>query len=164
MTRHTSLVHEFVEYVPAELAEGVLYISIPYRTAVHRCACGCGNKVVTPISPADWQFSWDGNTVSLTPSIGNWGFSCRSHYWIVGGRIRWSQAWTNEQIAAGRARDDHGRAQYFAARATATIGPPQQSDQAIARLPRFLRSLASMMATLSTRLKARLDRKLQPAA
>ena len=91
MTRHTSLVHEFVEYVPAELAEGVLYISIPYRTAVHRCACGCGNKVVTPISPADWQLSWDGDTVSLTPSIGNWGFLCRSHYWIKGGRIRWSQ-------------------------------------------------------------------------
>jgi Family of unknown function (DUF6527) len=51
--RRTSITHEFVEYIPAELAEAVLYISITYRTAVHRCVCGCGNKVVTPISPAD---------------------------------------------------------------------------------------------------------------
>ena len=119
MITHASLAHEFVEYIPAELAEGVLYISIPYRTAVHRCACGCGNKVVTPISPADWQLFYDGDTVSLTPSIGNWGFPCRSHYWIKAGQIRWSHAWTDDQIAAGRARDDHGRAQYFAARAAA---------------------------------------------
>ena len=86
---------------------------------MHRCACGCGNKVVTPISPADWQLFYDGDTVSLTPSIGNWGFPCRSHYWITHGQIRWSRAWTDDQIAAGRARDDRGRAQYFAARAAA---------------------------------------------
>jgi hypothetical protein len=35
-----------------------------------------------PISPADWQLAYDGDTVSLTPSIGNWGFPRRSHYWI----------------------------------------------------------------------------------
>ena len=29
-----------------------------------------GNKVVTPISPADWQLFYDGDTVSVTPSIG----------------------------------------------------------------------------------------------
>jgi hypothetical protein len=85
--RRASITHEFVEYVPAKLAEGVLYISITYRTAVHRCACGCGNKVVTPISPADWQLLYDGDTVSLTPSIGNWGFPCRSHYWIRSNQV-----------------------------------------------------------------------------
>jgi len=72
------LTHEFVEYVPAELADGVLYISIIYRSAVRRCACGCGNKVVTPITPADWQLPYDGDTVSLTPSIGNWGPAVRT--------------------------------------------------------------------------------------
>ena len=133
MIRHASLAHEFVEYIPAELAEGVLYISIPYRTAVHRCACGCGNKVVTPISPADWQLFYDGDTVSLTPSIGNWGFPCRSHYWIKAGQIRWSHAWTDDQIAAGRARDDRGRAKYFAARAAAAMDLPSQPDQADTR-------------------------------
>src|ERR1700754_4406276 len=119
MIRRTSLAHEFVEYVPADLADGVLYISIPYRTAVHRCACGCGNKVVTPISPADWQLFYDGDAVSLTPSIGNWGFPCRSHYWIDANEIQWSGEWTDKQIARGRARDDRDRAMYFAGRAAA---------------------------------------------
>jgi uncharacterized protein DUF6527 len=121
--RYTSITHEFVEYIPGELAEAVLYISITYRTAVHRCACGCGNKVVTPISPADWQLFYDGETVSLTPSIGNWGFHCRSHYWVTSNQVQWSGTWTDKRIAAGRARDDWDRQQYFAGRTAAAHEP-----------------------------------------
>lgn len=126
--RRTSITHEFVEYIPAELTEAVLYISITYRTAVHRCACGCGNKVVTPISPADWQLLYDGDTVSLTPSIGNWGFPCRSHYWIRSNQVRWSRAWTDQQTAAGRARDDQARERHFTGRAAGPHEPPQTAD------------------------------------
>jgi hypothetical protein len=36
--------HEFVEFIPKERQEGVLYVSIPYATAVHNCFCGCGLK------------------------------------------------------------------------------------------------------------------------
>lgn len=121
--RNTSITHEFVEYIPKDLTEGVLYVSITYRTAVHRCACGCGNKVVTPISPADWQLVYDGETVSLTPSIGNWSFPCRSHYWITSNQLHWSGAWTDKRIAAGRARDDQDRQQYFAGRADGAHEP-----------------------------------------
>jgi len=121
--RRTLIKHEFVEYVPSELAEGVLYVSIPYAIAVHRCACGCGNKVVTPITPVDWQLLFDGDSVSLTPSIGNWGFPCRSHYWIKSNVIRWSGAWTDDEVAAGRWRDDRDREAYFARRAEADVGP-----------------------------------------
>ncbi len=120
--KRTSIKHEFVKYVPSELAEGVLYVSIPFATAVHRCACGCGNKVVTPITPADWHLVFDGDTVSLTPSIGNWGFPCRSHYWIKRDKIRWSGAWTDEQVVAGRKRDDRGREAYFTQREEAEAG------------------------------------------
>jgi Family of unknown function (DUF6527) len=147
--KHNMLIHEFVEYVPAELADGVLYISTIYRTAVHRCPCGCGNKVVTPITPADWQLLYDGDTVSLTPSIGNWGFPCRSHYWIDAGQIRWSRAWTSDQVAAGRARDDHGRAQYFAQRAAATSAPSANR----ARIPGFRHRLRSSTTALMARLR-----------
>lgn len=118
----TSIKHEFVEYVPSKLVEGVLYVSIPYATAVHRCACGCGNKVVTPITPADWRLVFDGDTVSLTPSIGNWGFPCRSHYWIKRNEIRWSGDWTDEQVVTGRQRDYSGREAYFTRRAEAEAG------------------------------------------
>lgn len=38
----------------------------------------------------------------MAPSVGNWSFPCRSHYWIDQSRIRWAGAWTDEQVEAGR--------------------------------------------------------------
>lgn len=74
--------HEFVKSVPKNPEKGVIYVSIDYATVIHQCCCGCGREVVTPLSPTDWQLSFDGQTVSLDPSIGNWSFPCQSHYWI----------------------------------------------------------------------------------
>lgn len=135
--RHTSIDHVFVEFIPSELKEGVLYISIPYATATHKCACGCGNKVVTPISPIDWQLFFDGDSVSLTPSIGNWEFPCRSHYWIKADKVRWAEAWTPEQIVSGRQREARDREQYFASRRAAINSTGQTDAEAqIGKRPR----------------------------
>lgn len=107
---------EFVEFVPNPRQEGVLYVSIAYKTAVHSCACGCGNKVVTPINPAQWGFCWDGDDVTLTPSIGNWQFPCRSHYWIYMGEVIWAPAWSRKRVSAGRERDRAALAKYLRGR------------------------------------------------
>jgi hypothetical protein len=96
---------EFVDHVPDEKQYGVLYISMRFATAIHLCCCGCGNPVVTPLSPADWRMTFDGETVSLQPSIGNWAFPCQSHYWITENKVRWAPRWSARQIEAGRARD-----------------------------------------------------------
>ena len=109
----TALAHEFVEFVPNELAQDTLYISIPFATAVHLCACGCGSKVVTPIHPTGWQLLFDGDTVSLQPSIGNWSFRCRSHYWIRNDRVVWALSMTQEEIERGRRRDRQLIDDYF---------------------------------------------------
>ncbi len=114
--KRSSITHEFVGFVPRELEEGVLYVSIPYATAVHRCACGCGNKVVTPISPAEWHLIFDGDAVSLTPSIGNWQLPCRSHYFIRWNEIQWARRWSAQQIADGLRRDESESEMYFADR------------------------------------------------
>lgn len=82
--------HRFVENIPEVLEQGVLYVSLRYRTMVHRCACGCGEEVVTPIGPAAWTMTYDGGGVSITPSIGNWSLPCRSHYWIERNRVLWA--------------------------------------------------------------------------
>src|SRR5690348_6953534 len=79
--------HKFVDLIPDVVEEGVLYISIPYATAIHKCACGCGETVVTPIRPTDWTLTWDGDTITVNPSIGNWSFPCQSHYFIVENKI-----------------------------------------------------------------------------
>lgn len=110
--------HEFVEFIPKEREEGVLYVSIPYATAVHNCLCGCKTKVVTPISPVGWQLVFDGETVSLTPSVGNWSFPCRSHYFIQQNTVVWAGDMTDEAIAWGRARDRTARDAYFDTKST----------------------------------------------
>ena len=44
---------------------------------------------VTPLDPDEWQLSFDGETVSLYPSIGNYRFPCHSHYFITKNKVRW---------------------------------------------------------------------------
>ncbi|WP_461094656.1 DUF6527 family protein [Spirosoma gilvum] len=95
----------FVKFIPESLEDGIIYISIDYCTAIHNCVCGCGNKVVTPFTPTDWELSFNGETISLSPSIGNWSFDCRSHYWIKRSKIQWAGQWSQEEIEAGRRKD-----------------------------------------------------------
>jgi len=104
---------EFVEFIPESLEEGVVYVTIPYATVSHLCACGCGNKVVTPLGPADWELIFDGEQLSLFPSIGNWQLPCQSHYWIWRNSVSWAGSWTPEQIKAGRQRDERDLKSYF---------------------------------------------------
>lgn len=109
----TLLIHKFVEYIPSELEEGVLYITVEYKTAVHLCACGCGNKVITPITPNDWRLIYDGITISLSPSIGNWSFECKSHYWIRRNLIFKAKPWSQEEIDLGRKNDAKKKRAFF---------------------------------------------------
>ena len=113
---HRTLRHEFVEFVPEQLEQGVLYISMRFATATHLCACGCGNKVVTPFSPTDWKLIFDGDTVSIDPSVGNWAFPCQSHYWISSNKIIWARRWSRERIIAGKAYDSKRKARYYSDR------------------------------------------------
>ncbi len=105
--------HRFVEFIPDSLEEGILYISVDYCTAIHKCVCGCGNKVVTPISPTAWQLSFNGRSVSLKPSIGNWNFDCQSHYWIENNKIRHAVQWSREEIESGRDRDANLKREFY---------------------------------------------------
>lgn len=105
MTRVTAIEHRFVDTIPKELDEGVLYISIQYTTAVHRCLCGRGNKVTTPIRPQKWHLEFDGERVSLDPSIGNFSFPCQSHYWIRSDRVYWSDQLSKSEIDRLRIRE-----------------------------------------------------------
>lgn len=107
------LQHRFVELVPDVLEDGVLYISIEYCSAIHKCVCGCGNEVVTPISPTGWQLSFDGKTVSLYPSIGNWNFECKSHYWIRKNRVILARKWNEKEISQAGKLDTKKKKRFF---------------------------------------------------
>lgn len=111
--RWQKLEHRFVRHLPDTLEPGVLYISVEYATASHSCCCGCGEEVVTPFSPVGWRMIFDGETVSLWPSIGNWNLPCRSHYVIKQGRVIEASPWTDEQIAAEGRRYKAAKARYY---------------------------------------------------
>lgn len=128
----TTFEFSFVEFMPPELGEGVLYISLTYATASHRCFCGCGMKVVTPLSPTDWNLKFDGDTVSLDPSIGNWSYPCRSHYILRGNRVRWAGSMAASDIDAIRQRDQLDKRRYYAFRLKRDI---PLHDAAIALVP-----------------------------
>jgi hypothetical protein len=68
--------------------------------------CGCGNEVVTPISPTGWTLNFYGDSVSLSPSIGNWSFKCRSHYFITKNKIRHAYSWDDWKIILNRKQEE----------------------------------------------------------
>ncbi len=105
MTRIEQIRPESVEFIPENLEPGILYVSRRYSTASHLCCCGCGMEVVTPLNPAKWGLTEVNGTVSLNPSVGNWSFPCKSHYWISSNRVQWAGAMSAERIAAVKARD-----------------------------------------------------------
>lgn len=139
---------EFVEAVPELLEEGVLYISIRFRTAAHLCACGCGSRIVTPIRPAKWSLTYDGASISLWPSVGNWQKRCRSHYIVKNGKVHWAGAWTDREIAAGRARDRAALRDYYS---KVSIEDPIPADKPSRRKGHWFRRQLNKIAALMRR-------------
>lgn len=101
----------FVDAIPSVLSPETMFVSIKYATVVHLCACGCGNEVVTPLSPRDWRLEFDGESVSIFPSIGNWSLTCRSHYWIKKNRVKWAADWPESRVENARKIDRTSREQ-----------------------------------------------------
>ena len=62
-----TIVPKFVDRVPSEIEEGVIYISTSVNTAIHLCPCGCKTEIVTPIDTSEWIVTYDGETISLHP-------------------------------------------------------------------------------------------------
>jgi len=85
------LILKRVKFIPEMIEPGILYYTEEFNTAVHLCACGsCGEHVVTPINPEyGWTLSLHGEVPTLTPSIGNDQYPCKSHYHVTEGKIVW---------------------------------------------------------------------------
>ena len=140
MKHEVVLEHRFVTAIPEELEERTVYVSVEFATVAHKCCCGCGREVVTPLTPTDWSLIFDGETVSLRPSVGNWNLPCQSHYWIRNNRARWALPWSRDQIEAGQAADAQAKAVYYgrepgqpeqpAAAAATTLAAPTSGQTA----------------------------------
>lgn len=110
---NSSIRLRLVKFVPKTLEENILYVSKRFKVAAHKCPCGCESKIITPLGPCEWAFTKKRGKPTLHPSIGNWQLPCRSHYWIIDGKIKWSFQLTDEEIEAGRKEEQERRASYF---------------------------------------------------
>ena len=124
----------FIEFIPETIEEGKLYISDVYQTAIHKCCCGCGEEVVTPLSPADWQLKKNMNRVSLRPSIGNWNYRCKSHYFVTNNRVIWADKFTQKQISSVQAKDNLDKQKYIANKNKQGSNSEQDSDSWFSKL------------------------------
>jgi hypothetical protein len=91
--------------LPEVLADGVLYISDEFQLAAHKCCCGCGEDVITPLNEAQWSVMKRGSMVSLWPSVGNWKYACCSHYWITANQVIDAPPMTAPEIKLATRRD-----------------------------------------------------------
>lgn len=130
--RRTHLSFQIVDFIPEEIQDGVLYVSFRFGTAVHKCCCGCGEEVITPMGPTDWSISIEDDAVTLHPSIGNWSYSCRSHYLIRRSKVVWAGDLTDSQIEHGRELSRRAKQAYFVevnrAKARQFITAPKPSN------------------------------------
>jgi len=106
---------EYVEQLPEQLAEGVLYICEEFDLTAHKCCCGCGEDVYNKLGPGKWRIvKMSDGSVSLDPSVGNWNYACRSHYWIRKNRIVDAGRMSARAIREVQRRDRRDRDRYIA--------------------------------------------------
>lgn len=134
--RHRTLTPRFVQAIPRALEAGVLYVSMEYGTVVHSCCCGCGLEIVTPLTPTDWHLSFDGEAVSLWPSVGNWSLPCKSHYVIRRNQVIESGVWHQERIDAEQRRDKVAKAKFYGSPQLALGEEEKESEGFWSRLMR----------------------------
>lgn len=138
------MIHKFVEFLPAKFEADTLYVSMEYKTVAHSCCCGCGEEVVTPITPNDWSLTYNGKDISLYPSIGNWDFKCRSHYWIKNNNVIWAENWTEKQIENTKKLDVIRKHKYYENKSTKEKVEEKSSSKKEWFLYRFFKSLLGL--------------------
>src|SRR6266568_872058 len=113
MSRIDAVTFEFVDLLPPTLVDGVVYISLEHRIVIHNCCSGCGERVVNGLSPAQWTLTFDGETISLSPSIGNGALACNSHYWIRQNKVIWAKPLTAAQTRASQRADSKAAVAHY---------------------------------------------------
>lgn len=111
------------------------------RPGIHRIECGEYGRY-TRFSPRDWSMKFNGEAVSISPSIGNWSFACQSHYILDGGRVHWADRWSRERIELGRLLDRERKERHYKGEPTAPIlAEPKVQAARLGPLARFARWL-----------------------
>lgn len=83
-------------------------------------------------------------SVTLNPSIGNWSYPCRSHYFIQANRVVWASQFSEAQIQRVQAADQRAVARHVArSQKNHHSGLGDQIAKAFVVLWRFLKDVFS---------------------
>lgn len=91
MKKEKTFYPEFLKYIPNDIDDSKLYISLEFGCAIFMCPCGCGHKAVLSLRPF-WEDAWDieinEDKVSFSPSI--LSGVCKSHFYIKNNKVEWA--------------------------------------------------------------------------
>ncbi|WEX08943.1 DUF6527 family protein [Chelativorans sp. AA-79] len=88
----------WVERIPTQMQEGVVYHTEEFELAGLLCACGCGHRI-TLLVPDSHQVWNEGGYATIRPSVGVFDAPCKAHYVITAGNVQWLPAFTSAQAA-----------------------------------------------------------------
>ena len=123
--------HKFIDIIPIEIENNVLYISLKYNVTKHLCPCGCGSEIVATLSPVRYQLYYDGKTVSLTPSFGNWLHECKSHYLIKKDKVVWANPMSKNKMEAVIKKDKKEIKEYINKKKTKNLSEPVSKKKSL---------------------------------
>ena len=87
-----------VERIPKVLGDGVVYHNQEFQLAALLCACGCGHRI-TLLVPDSHQVTSERGLATIRPSIAVCDAPCKSHYFIIAGKVKWLPAFTQAQAS-----------------------------------------------------------------
>jgi Family of unknown function (DUF6527) len=146
--KQSTITPQYVGNIPEKLDEGMLYICERYHIAAHKCCCGCGQEVITPLTPADWLIKNDNNLITLFPSIGNWSFACQSHYWIKQNKVVWSSRMSEKEIERVRAKDKSDKLAYIASVNLEKVSLPIENKKQITKAESIFAKILQLIKEL----------------
>lgn len=89
--------YKSVERTPETLMADIVYVNNEFEIATLLCACGCGHRI-TLLIPDGHQVENKNGFATISPSIGVWDASCKSHFYVTNGEIDWYDSWSDEAI------------------------------------------------------------------
>ena len=86
-----------IEYIPDKLDPGIVYHNKEFEIAALLCPCGCGHRI-SLLVPDSHQIYSENGLVTIEPSISVCDSTCKSHFYIKSGNIKWFHAFSESQV------------------------------------------------------------------
>ena len=85
-----------VQDIPDKLDSGIVYHNKEFEIAALLCPCGCGHRI-SLLVPDSHQIYSEKGFVTIKPSISVCDATCKSHFFITTGNVRWFPSFSESE-------------------------------------------------------------------